>query len=312
MAATFAFKAFFDGIGKTSVHFVSSLVMNAFNIGLCLLLIFGNETLGIPKMGIAGAGLAGVISTYVGLAIMMGYALRPEYRKRFRPFSLKKLDPSLLWNILKLSLPGAGATIVIMAGFAMFSMIGSGLDHEGAEPVNSASMTVIVAVLKLTFTACLAFGTATATLVSQSLGEKNPDKAERFGWASVRLGLLVFGVVGLLEALFAPQILHAVASSAAVESHALLPMRIMGLATPLIATALILTQALFGAGNTLFVMVVELCLHFLCLVPLAYLLGVSLHMGIVGLFLAAVAYVVGLASAMVLKFRAGGWKRIRL
>jgi len=312
MAATFAFKAFFDGIGKTSVHFVASIVMNAFNIGLCLLLIFGNSTLGLPKMGIAGAGLSGVISTYVGLAIMAGYALKSEYRKRFRPLSLKKLDKSLMWNILKLSIPGAVATVVIMLGFAMFSMIGSSLDNGSVEPVNSASMTVIVAVLKLTFTACLAFGTATATLVSQSLGEKQPDKAERFGWASVRLGLIIFGIVGLAEAIFAPQILHLVASSPAVEAHALLPMRIMGLATPLIATALILTQALFGAGNTLFVMIVEFCLHFLCLVPLAYLLGVSLHMGLVGLFLAAVAYVTGLASAMFLKFRSGGWKRIKI
>jgi putative MATE family efflux protein len=316
MAATFAFKSFFDGIGKTGVHFVSSLVMNGFNIGLCLIFIFGNATLGVPKMGIAGAGLAGVISTYVGLAIMIGYALRPEYRKRFVPLSLKKLDAGLLWSILKLSIPGGVATIVIMTGFGMFAMIASRLDslHPALnnEPVNSASTTVIVAVLKLTFTACLAFGTATATLVSQSLGEKSPEKAERFGWASVRLGLVVFGVVGLGEAIFAPQILHFVASSPAVEQHALMPMRIMGLATPLIAVAMILTQALFGAGNTRFVMVVEFLLHFLCLVPLAYALGVSLDLGLVGLFLAAVVYVLGLAAAMIWKFKGGTWKHIKL
>src|SRR5205823_3175911 len=85
MATTFAFKAFFDGIGKTHIHLVSAVVMNALNIGLCILLIFGCPALGIGKMGIAGAGLAGVIATYVGLAIMVGYAMKPEYRLRFRP-----------------------------------------------------------------------------------------------------------------------------------------------------------------------------------------------------------------------------------
>src|SRR5262249_46963508 len=36
MATTFALKAFFDGIGKTHVHLISSIVMNALNIVLCL------------------------------------------------------------------------------------------------------------------------------------------------------------------------------------------------------------------------------------------------------------------------------------
>ena len=92
MAATFALKAFFDGIGKTHVHLVSAVWMNALNVVLCILLIFGNVTLGIPKLGIAGAGLAGFIATYVGLFIMLGYAMRPEYRARFAPFTAQKLE----------------------------------------------------------------------------------------------------------------------------------------------------------------------------------------------------------------------------
>ncbi|MFO0549557.1 MAG: MATE family efflux transporter [Polyangiaceae bacterium] len=313
MAATFAFKAFFDGIGKTHVHLVSAVTMNILNVVLCILLIFGNQRLGIHKMGIAGAGLAAVISTYVGLAIMIGYALKAEYRLRYRPFDLKKFNPTLLWSILKTSIPGGVATIFVMTGFGLFAGIASRLDPGGeAEPVNLASTTVIVGILKLTFTACLAFGTATATLVSQSLGEKDGAKAERFGWASVQLGLVIFGVVGLIEAVFAVPMLHFVASSDAVREHALLPMRMMAICTPVIATGMILTQALFGAGDTKFVMVAELLLHFLCLVPLAALLGFTLHLGIVGIFLAAVIYIVGLASATVFRFRRGTWKHIKL
>src|SRR5262245_38597990 len=39
MAATFALKAFFDGIGKTHVHLVSAVAMNILNIVLCMILI---------------------------------------------------------------------------------------------------------------------------------------------------------------------------------------------------------------------------------------------------------------------------------
>jgi Na+-driven multidrug efflux pump len=325
MAATFAFKAFFDGIGKTHVHLVSAVVMNALNVIFCLIFIFGNETLGVRKMGIGGAGFAGFASTYIGLAIMIGYALKSEYRTRFHPFSRKKLSFDLIGPILKLSIPSGVATIVVMTGFALFAGIAGKLDQlhpigevagvcpgGRAEPINGAATTVVVGVLKLTFTACLAFGTSTATLVAQSLGEKKPERAEEFGWTSVKLGLLIFGVVGLLEAVFAPEVLGVATHSAFVARVALGPMRIMGIATPLIATGMILTQALFGAGNSRFVMIVELVLHFTCLVPLAWFLGVKLDFGLIGIWGAAVVYVVLLATVMIWKFRSGDWKAIKV
>src|SRR5262249_46369837 len=154
--------------------------------------------------------VAGVIATYVGLAILIVYALLPEYRV-FHLFDFKRFQRRLVWDILKLSIPSAVATLAVMTGFGLFVWIVGKLDQSNAaaaalsgiagaeEAVNGAATTDVVGVLKLTFTACLAFGTSTATLVSQSLGEREPEKASRFGWASVRLGLVVFGVLGLFE-----------------------------------------------------------------------------------------------------------------
>jgi multidrug resistance protein, MATE family len=325
MVATFSFKSFFDGIGKTHVHMVSALIMNALNIVLCLVLIFGR--LGMPRLGMTGAGLAGFISTWVGLLILLGWALVPKVLKRFEPFNMRRWSPKISWDILRLSIPGGVATVVVMTGFLLFAMIVSRLDTltratvvatdacglGSAEPVNGAATTVIVGVLKLTFTACLAFGTSTATLVSQSLGSGQPDRAERFGWVSVRLGLVIFGCVGALEGLVFPQqILAFVSHSDAVRHAALVPMRLMGVCTPIIAVGMILTQALFGAGNTRFVMVAETILHFTCLVPLAWLLGITLGFGLVGIWSAAVMYVALLASVMAWKFSRGDWKTIKI
>jgi multidrug resistance protein, MATE family len=328
MAMTMAIKAFFDGIGRTHVHLVSALVMNAFNVLFCWMFIFGH--MGAPAMGAPGAGVAAFLATWIGLFIMILFA--SATRHDYAPIRGSNISRALTWDILKLSVPAAGATIAMMAGFAMFSRVVGELDATDAaaaastastqlveakcgarEAVNSAATTDIVEILKLTFTACIGFGTATATLVGQSLGAKRPDDAERYGWASVRLGVVIFGIVGLCEGvLFTPQIVGIITQSEAVRAAAMMPMRMMGIATPIIAIAMIMSEALFGAGNTKFVAVAQFTLVFGCLVPTAYLLGVQAHLGLVGIWIAACIYSMFAAITMSAKFRAGGWKKIVL
>jgi MATE family multidrug resistance protein len=314
MGATMSFKAFFDGIGRTHVHLVAALVMNAFNILFCWIFIFGH--FGAPRMGAPGAGLSGFLATWIGLSIMVFYAAL--LRHDFRPMRWANLSRELTWSILKLSVPAAGATVVMMFGFGLFVRTVARLDAPAAgatvsEAVNSAANTDIVETLKLTFTACMAFGTATATLISQSLGRRQPEEAQRWGWASVRLGVAIFGVVGLCEGLlFTHQLVALISNSGAVRAAAIFPMRIMGLATPLIAIAMILTEGLFGAGNTKFVAVAQFLLVFACLVPLAYVLGIVLHQSLRGVWIGAFVYSCFAALTMSAKFASGTWKQIRL
>ena len=56
MVVTASYKAFFDGLGRTDVHFKVALLMNAINFLLNVALIFGKW--GFPRMGVAGSGLA--------------------------------------------------------------------------------------------------------------------------------------------------------------------------------------------------------------------------------------------------------------
>ncbi len=324
MSMTVGVKAFFDGIGKTHVHLVAALVMNVFNVLFCWIFIFGH--LGAPRMGAPGAGFSAFLSTWIGLFIVLGYTF-PE-RGRFQPARFSNLSRKLTWDLLRLSLPAAAATVIMMVGFGAFSGVAGYLDKVAndaavasatfqqcgkVEAVNGAATTNIVAVMKLTFTACIAFGTATATLVSQSLGAKRPETAAMFGWASVRLGFVLFGVIGLCEGvLFTEEIVNFITHSPAVQKAAMIPMRIMGIVTPLIAVALILSEALFGAGNTIYVAVAQLCLIFLVLLPFAIGLAIVAKVGLLGMWIAAVLYAIGASIAMALKFRGGAWKTIKL
>jgi Na+-driven multidrug efflux pump len=94
-----------------------------------------------------------------------------------------------------------------------------------------------------------------------------------------------------------------------VIHHALPSMKLaVSILSPLSAAALVLTQALYGAGKTRYVLIVEFILHFGVLVPLAYILAIPLGMGLLGCWIAGIAYAGGLLIATGVKFAAGGWK----
>ena len=61
---------------------------------------------------------------------------------------------------------------------------------------------------------------------------------------------------------------------------------------------MILSEALFGAGNTKFVAAAQFCLVFFLLVPLAWVLGVTTHHGLTGMWIGAVAYAIGACIVM--------------
>ncbi|HEX8789334.1 MAG TPA: MATE family efflux transporter [Polyangiaceae bacterium] len=310
MVATMAIKAFFDGIGKTYVHFVAAIVMNIFNVILCWMFIFGH--LGAPRMGAPGAGLAAFLATWIGLAIMLLYAWAVRGDYRFMRWS--NVSRTTTWTLLKLSVPAAIAVLVMMSGFGLFAWIVGKLDEGSVgEAVNSAANTDIVETLKLTFTACMAFGTATATLIGQALGRKQPDEAQKWGWASVRLGMVIFGVVGLcIGVFFTHPLAHFLSNSIAVRHAMIFPMRIMGIAMPVIAAAMILSEGLFGAGCTKYVAGAQFFAIFGWLLPAAYVLGLKMDLGLRGIWIAAFGYACIAAVAMVGKFAGGSWKNIRL
>jgi MATE family multidrug resistance protein len=315
MVVTAAYKSFYDGTGRTYVHFWAALLMNAVNATLCWVLIFGRA--GMPRLGAEGAGLAAAVSSWVGVVAMIVFSLRAVDRKKYRPYRRGVLSLTTMKTLARLSIPSGVATTVVMTGFMLFIRIVHVFDnrlaaHGGGEPIYGAATTIIINVLSLTFFSCMAFGVSTATLVSQSLGARDPDSAERYAWTSVKLAVFAFGMLGLTEIMYPTFWIQIFNQSPAVSAVGAGPMRLMGATGPFIAAAMILTQALFGAGNPRFVMLVELALHFGVLLPVAYVAGIVVNGGLLGVWSAAAVYALLLTLIMAWKFRSGTWKTIIL
>jgi MATE family, multidrug efflux pump len=316
MVTTIALKSWFDGLGETHVHMIVAITMNVLNYVLNLALIFGKW--GFPALGMTGSGMASMISSYIGLVLILIWTVRRRYRTKYANYALKNLSGKQIWEIAKLSFPSGLATAFVMSGFGVFYKIFGLLDERaaaldpGRSPIYTSATQQIVIILMIFFTACIAYGTATATLVGQSMGEKRADLAEQYGWQSVKLGVYVAAAIGAVVFAYPDHVLRIFCGDPQVIDVARPVLRICAVLLPFVLSGLVLTQALFGAGNTTFVMVVEFSLHFGCLVPLAYFCGVKMGWGVVGVWTGAFVYVVLLATIMGTKFYRGSWKAIRI
>ncbi len=311
MVAAFSYKSWFDGLGKTHVHMVAAILMNVLNFFLNLALIFGKW--GCPALGVEGSAIASMISSYIGLFLMAFWSLGRKYTRTHRHYRLSNVSLRQQWELVKLSLPSGIATAFVMSGFALFYRIVGMLDAQaGSESLYTAATQNVIVLLIAVFSGSIAYGTAVATLVGQSLGAKLPELAERYGWEAVKLGFYVTACIGCLISIYPEVVLHLLTKHEAVVVVGTPLLRICGALLPFILTGITLTQALFGAGNTRFVMFVEFGLHFGCLVPVAYVCGVVLHLGVIGVWSGAFIYILLLASIMAWKFASGTWKTIQI
>jgi len=320
MALMASYKSFYDGIGKVKVHMIIAIIMFFINILFDYLLIFGFSLgkLTIKPMNIIGAAWGSVISSYSGLLLIIIWTHLNKDKNKYKIYKMKNLNIRIAKSIAKLSFWSGIATVALMTGFAFFKYIVSMVDQQsGSLSLNSSASSLITHVMMLIFMSAFAFGISTATLVSQSIGAGKNKLAAKYCYQSTFFGVFFMGTLGLIIVLFPEPVLRIFLPNDlkqadnlkdAVISLAIPSMKITaGLLSPFATAGLILTQALYGAGQTKYIMFVELILHFFCLVPLAWLLAIIFKLGLIGCWLAAIIYAFLLTCATAYKFIKREW-----
>jgi MATE family multidrug resistance protein len=314
MVVSISYKSFFDGLGKTWVHMGAAILMNIINFVLNLALVFGMW--GFPRLGVEGSGIASCISSYIGAGLMLAWSLRAELRERFHYYRAKAIDTRLARDILRLAWPSGVAVVLAMSGFGVFMRIVDRLDrvagHAEGNTIFSTATSNIINFFQLVFISCIAYGSVTATLVGQNMGARKFEAAEKYVWTAAKIGAVLFAITGLLTSAYPHAIMQLWSKDQAVIEVATPILRVLGACEPMACLALVFTYALYGAGNARFVMLVEGGLHFTCLMPASYLLGLTLGLGIWGVWIAMMAYIVLMAGIMAAKFATGTWKAIQI
>lgn len=301
--------SFFAGIGRVGVVLGVTVLVNVLNIVLDSLLIFGN--LGFPEWGVFGAAVDNVISQGIGCAVLLWILLKKENRERYGLSNLVRFDGPLFRKLLRFGTPAGLHFSVELFAFSIFMILVGrlGTDALAASGI-SFNLNMIV------FMPMLGMGIAVSALVGRYVGARKPESAERATWTAAGLSfgyMVACGLVYVLfpRALLAPYALRAdPVEFAAIEEIAVVLLRFVALYSIFDVMNVIFSSAVKGAGDTRFPLYAATLAGLFVLVLPTWFVTTHLGGGWLAAFWCATAYVAAVGIAMLVRFRAGKWKRM--
>jgi MATE family multidrug resistance protein len=287
---------------RTRPIVVATVLANIVNFVGNALLIYGDDALarvglrriGLPALGIFGAGLSSTLSSALSV-VVLGLAIRHLDTPEVHAAAAR--TPSLSRSILRLGVP-LGLQLTAEVGlFAVASVLAGKISVHAA-----AAHNVAVTLASCTFTVTVGIGAATSVRVGHFVGRDDTPGARRAGLTGL-LASVAFMSFGALTFLFAPVPLARIVTNDLTVVEAAIPLlaiaAVFQLSDGLQAVA---AGALRGAGDTRASLIANLIGHWLIGLPVAIGLGFGAHMGAPGLWWGLSAGLTVVAIALTARF----------
>ena len=199
----------------------------------------------VPRLGIAGAGLALIIYYSVGSVVLLGSLLSGRSLVRLT-LSGARLRPALFWEILRVGAPGSLNTVLTNLNIALLTSL---VGPFGTFALAGYGIGVRLEYLQIPIV--FGFGSALVTMVGTNVGAGKMARAQRIAWVGAGLATAVTGSIGLCGALFPELWLGLFSADTAVLAIGTTYLRIVGPAYGFFGLGLALYFASQGAGRLL-------------------------------------------------------------
>lgn len=303
---------FYSGQGKTRPVMVSNIVAAIINVPLDYILIFGG--LGLPPLGIVGAGLATVIGWIVNAVILSLLIFTRKNDAQFSVLQGRRLEWPMLKRLLRYGLPSGVNFFMEMIAVAWFSFE---VGYFGK--VALAASNIAFSLNSVVFLPMLGLNIALSSLVGQAMGRGKTDEAERVTKNTLHiafvymlpLALFIAAAAGPLMDLFSPGDMTP-AEFAPIRELGILFLYFIAVYSLVDAGNIVFFGALKGAGDTLGIMYLLLGgLVFFMILPIMVLKATGLASA-VSYWLVFMVYVIMLAVASTYRFYRRKWHSIRV
>jgi MATE family multidrug resistance protein len=298
---------FYGGLGNTRLPMRASVVAMALNVFLNWVLIDGR--LGAPALGVEGAAFASVLATSLAFLGLLAVFLADGRRA---PGGDGRLRAGELLRMLRFGLPAGLNWFLEFLAFIFFvNVVVAGLGTTAV-----AAFMAVIQLNSASFMPAFGLASAGAILVGQSIGAGDRDGVPRV----VRLTFAATGswqgLVGTAY-LLAPGLLFAPFARDPASAEGLLAAgtRLLALSAAwqlFDAAAAVLSEALRAAGDTVFTLWARVVVAWALFVPGSWITVRVAGGGDLAAVSWLVLYLAALALALLLRFRAGSWRRIEL
>ena len=271
------FKQYMEGVGNTKVAMVITISCNVLNILLNYIFIYGK--FGAPFLGVAGAGLATLISRLMMPVAFFLYIHRSQiYSPVFRFFRFSNTSSRKIKQLLQVGYPIAGQMVVEFLSLSLITVMMGWLGT-----IALAANQIVMSMISLTFMISSGIAGATTILVSHEFGRGNIGKMRRYAHASFRLAVIFMAGAAVIYALFGAPIASIFTPDPEVIKVArnlFFVVAVFEIFDGLQVTAL---GALRGITDVQRPMIYALVSYLFVAVPLAYIAGILLDFGAPGL-----------------------------
>lgn len=285
------------------------------NALMCVLdVIFNYLFIFVFHMGTAGAAYGTFLAYAITMSLMIYFMTAKDQQLRF------SLDTELMgkWNFTRY-IPNKNTmkrafTIGSPISLERGVMCGAQIAITGIiAPLGSvaiAANTFGINIESVCYMPGYGISEAATTLVGQSLGAKRKDLMRSFAWISVCLGMAIMALMGILMAVFAPEMMQMVTTDNEVVELGAEVLRIEAWAEPMFAASIVAYGAFVGSGKTLVPSLMNLGSIWIVRLTLALLLAPS--MGLQGVWIAMCIELCWRGAAFLFRLRGRSWSNISM
>ncbi|MGB9840039.1 MATE family efflux transporter [Thermovenabulum sp.] len=268
------------GVGDTKTPMIVNLQLNIIHIILNYILIFGK--FGIPALGALGAGISTSISRFIG-AMIIFYKLKNPKGVLYIEFLklVKRFNYDLFKRIIYISVPAALERIISSAGQMQYARQVASLGT-----LLYAAHSISINVESFSYMPGIGFATAATALTGLKLGAKDFQGARISVSISNRMAVITMGIMGLLFFIFPVFFLRIYTDDPQIIERAAVLLRIVAFTQIPEAISFVISGALKGAGDTRFVLYVNIVGMWIVRLSLTSLFMRYFHLSILGAWIA--------------------------
>ena len=303
------------GIGDTKSPMYISGIQIILHIIFNFFLIFPTREIGgiiVPgaDLGIRGGAWGLTLSAWLSAGVYLIWSSRTPLGQAWR---IRR--PNMEWTrrILGIGIPAAMMNFVRVTSLMGFTAV---LSHVPNGEIAVAAMRVGFSIESFAFMPAFGLGIAASALVGQSLGMRDPNRAEKLGWTAGHQGAIVSLVISILLWIFALPIAQLILPTkpdiALIASDYIF---YIAISEVLFAYGMIMVGGLQGAGDTVRPFWMTLIIMWLIRVPLAAILALEKIGPVPGFGLGANGCWMALAITQAIQglcamwlFKQGKWK----